>query len=404
MNTHASNTPDAKSKAVSHHQAEQQAAKISASPLQEMADNSPVVKKAVQLQKMADNYVAGSPAASGPVIQRKNADALFPFPPTVKVGAEIRLAGGQFEGHAYQVRLMERGTNKGDAIKKIAEFIESSGVGGGSSGNFMTMKNVTRLAKAYGGGKAQIDRAGATRDTVKGGDRDALDQYEPYVVVINCLYASIQGLKSLTLKYNFSLESYGYVTAIIDEDVYSEMFPGGMPRPTAGKENGFNPYLEIMTGKADNKGMDDLHVLNAFDQNHEKTGDRNLMEIIKQHPEYQTDPKNMEALVRHREHFDSIAKFAGEGPRFKCVLNNMDRLSSTTNFVTANTHPDGGFLAVSFEDLAALWRDFGNAYGITNDQVKAKLIELYGVKLLPANKRRIPVNRIAATGGTDIVL
>ena len=390
--------------------------------LQEMAHNRTGIKQVAQLQEKPNNNVTplqqpiqrvkdntnsqikDKGISESSIIQRKPADELFPFPPTVKLNTDIRLNAGPFEGYGYQVSIPERGDNKGDAIKKVSEFIAASNVGGGSSNNFMTMKNVTRIAETYGNGQPQISRAGTNESNVAGGDKQTLRQYEPYVVIVNCFYRSIQGLKRITLKYNFSKESYGYVTAIIDEDVYSEMFPGGMPRAPRDSQEPFNPYKELLEGRENPKGMDKGHILNMFDQNHEKTGDRNLMEIINQRPKDQTDPEDLESLARHREHFDSIAKFAGEGPRFQCVLNNMDRLSSTTRFTAVNTLEDGGFLAVTFEDLAALWRDFGNAYNIPNITVIAKLHELYDQKLKPENRRRIPINRIDALGGRDINL
>ncbi|WP_299456838.1 hypothetical protein [uncultured Microscilla sp.] len=353
------------------------------------------------------------------VLQLKTADGLFKGPniPHKKINADIRLVKGIFKGYGYMVPLQGVAKDKSEAIQAAAQFIGTTKVSAGSSSKFMSMKNVWRLA---GGSKQGIDRNGKTPSTVNGGDKNVIkNKLEPYTVSLQSKYRSIQGVQSLAIRYNFAQESYGYVTAIIDEGVYSEMVPGGITRGDSRSldydamrgARGHNEDNGGRNNRADygNKGMDDAHIYNAFDQNHEKTGGRNLMDIIKQHPSDQSKKSSKEKLTEHREHFDSIAKLAGEGPRFQCVRNNVKKLSSNTRFITPH---DGGFITITFEDLAAHWRELKNAYNIPDKDVIA-MMKLYydkykntSLDLVPKKQKKYKrsITFSPNQGGHDILL
>ncbi|EAY25962.1 hypothetical protein [Microscilla marina] len=387
--------------------------KMMNAPLQrkEATDNAPQVGKtegALQL-KTADELL---PRVK--TLERYNARVLL------RSGANIRLTFSLFTGYAYQISLGGTSPDKADAIKRISGFIAESGIGASGSSDFMSKKDIEALAEEAEGGIG-IDRAGVTKGSLgeqapttgrlKKGQRSVKDKialvkgkFEPYLVAVNCTYGKGKAKKQLTIRYNFAQESYGYVTAIIDEEVYSEMVPGGIPRNRKDRSLDYGSMLEDETF-AHSKGMDQAHILNAFDQNHEKTGNRNLMDIVNQSPRNQTDAGDAASLAMHREHFDSIAKLAGEGPRFQCVRDNMEYLSSQTRFVARNTGKGGGFLAITFEDLAAYWRELGNAYDIPDSAVAAMLNHFYqNPKEGDAKKNARCIQAIEELQGGDILL
>lgn len=336
MNTHADKTQENKNQSVANEVSQKQSSgesvfqfvdnrpeAVAQRKLQRMANNSQRANQFAQLQVMAGKY------STQQTMQKQTNDNAIQ-----KYSFESRL-----EHHGWSVQndfaLIKNGgtlylPNMGDLLiaKNIKHQPTMVSALQYAASRFSEIGNMANRIKAADGGMANAPNP-----------RNPNNMY-PFVFQISVPFGKKDNTKTLTLKYQYANNATGY---IIGQEVTGEGESDMTNAPNANAAPGF---------------------AGTYFSTHGDTGSTKLSDLIEQDSSL-PEKENAERL-------DARTKLAGEGARFNVVKDNMSTISDRKIIYTEDkTHA----YYIRFRSLWMNWAGlFNSAYGITNDQLAAQLL------------------------------
>lgn len=251
--------------------------------------------------------------------------------------------------------------NKVKALQKISE--EAAWIGNKANGCLDNTeffyaviraeyyaKSKSRKESKINGYKEQIEELDDNiyaEDYVKEGYREGWEED------IKNLEAEIAGIKPVKLSLKYQFRKNGVTKRKVGGPGYIVL----VEKTRKTKQNA--------VGKM--KNISSVDTINTYSNAHEKTGKSRILDM--------TYREEGEADVRSKN-FDAYTKLAGEGARFKCVRNNIDRVTDDTVFYAA-----GQTEGVKFSELWKTWSvSFQRKYDIEDSEIKGELQSTNGGK------------------------
>ncbi|MFZ4878767.1 DUF4157 domain-containing protein [Janthinobacterium sp. Mn2066] len=173
-------------------------------------------------------------------------------------------------------------------------------------------------------------------------DKSTVAATDPFRIRLGGTYNAAPDPATLELDYHFGGFNMGYVVKVRDHGAAAAMENRGHRSGQIGTQAGVSP---------------------SYSNRHHALADARLM----------TSSSTLGATVLSSEQaFDSTTKLAGEGARFRCVLQHQGALADSSKFFIRLE--DAKVVWVTFDTLWLTWSaTFNKTFGITDKQVSAKL-------------------------------